>query len=685
MPQNLNSKISPQQAVEAVETTVRPGAPTGKHTRDLPAAGASALASSPRQPIPRVSGGTAQRRSDDALASERWLDAAMRPDRRGVVQRQAASENAQAGAKDGPAQALPDHVRGKMESSLGADFSAVRVHEGPESAAIGAQAFTQGTDVHFAPGRYQPESASGQELIGHELAHVVQQSQGRVATTTQAKGVAINDDPALESEADEMGARAARGEAREQALDQGGVTATATVQAKAPVQRYTLEQNYTLGVTMPNELMFQKQAVDHGTGTHVRVNKYVMAGSLVAVKEEYDPTTQAWNQVETELLPARPELQVSANGRIAKEPGQSKVLYVDPAMLGTLNDKLENAGAPVRLQRGTATITLPAGMAGLAAPLTLVQVSAVRTADLDHGGVDRLEDMQLENVQLQVECHNIAQQLGKNQGLGGEHRDHGAGADANATPEEGQKYYYHSPANAAMDTQMPLERPGKVRRFFGAEDPQLTFRGVLEELRAIDLRLARIGENYSQIEAMGALGGLSDEAKAILPGWGDHSETVVAKDGADTVTMVNYNRATEANWIVGRVLRETYRDFKAFRTFFQEKLAEVPNTDGRIDAVVLAHMTSPQGNLLQPIRNRIAELNPEGGATIDRARASATQLGQSEWYFDMYGGLGQSFHEQYQILASRGLGNGTTVVAGEASEANDMLGDAMIGLMNEAD
>src|SRR5690606_18829754 len=101
------------------------------------------------------------------------------------------------------------------------DFSSVRVHEGPEAPAIGAQAYTQGTSIHFAPGRYDPGSQSGQELIGHELAHVVQQSQGRV--TTQAKDSPINADPGLEAEADRAGAQAARG----QAVDIAGTAGSA--------------------------------------------------------------------------------------------------------------------------------------------------------------------------------------------------------------------------------------------------------------------------------------------------------------------------------------------------------------------------------------------------------------------------------------------------------------------------
>jgi len=107
---------------------------------------------------------------------------------------------------------LPDDVRAKMERALGADFSSVRIHEGPEAAAVGAVAYTRGTDIYFQPGQYDPTSPAGQELLGHELTHVVQQAQGRVAATTQAKGQEINDDPALEQEADAMGALAARGE-----------------------------------------------------------------------------------------------------------------------------------------------------------------------------------------------------------------------------------------------------------------------------------------------------------------------------------------------------------------------------------------------------------------------------------------------------------------------------------------
>jgi hypothetical protein len=105
---------------------------------------------------------------------------------------------------------LPDPVRMKMESSLGNDFSNVKIHENNKPSDIGALAYTQGDDIHFAPGQYNPESNKGQELLGHELTHVVQQREGRVKATTQAKGLAVNDEPELEKEADEMGSKVAQ-------------------------------------------------------------------------------------------------------------------------------------------------------------------------------------------------------------------------------------------------------------------------------------------------------------------------------------------------------------------------------------------------------------------------------------------------------------------------------------------
>lgn len=134
---------------------------------------------------------------------------------KGAIQRKIADRAAKrsAGPADGGGgggSALPEQVQAKMENSFGADFSDVRVHQGGQADQLCAKAFARGNELHFAPGQYDPSSQGGQALIGHELTHVVQQRAGRVAT--QGKDGPINNDPSLESEADQMGARAARGE-----------------------------------------------------------------------------------------------------------------------------------------------------------------------------------------------------------------------------------------------------------------------------------------------------------------------------------------------------------------------------------------------------------------------------------------------------------------------------------------
>jgi hypothetical protein len=82
-------------------------------------------------------------------------------------------------AKSGNGQAIPDVNREMFESSMGHDFSGVNVHADSESDSlnkqIGARAFTTGSDIFFRQGEYNPASSGGQELLAHELTHVVQQ------------------------------------------------------------------------------------------------------------------------------------------------------------------------------------------------------------------------------------------------------------------------------------------------------------------------------------------------------------------------------------------------------------------------------------------------------------------------------------------------------------------------------
>lgn len=81
----------------------------------------------------------------------------------------------------GSGQPLDDSIRLPMEQAFGADFSQVRVHADAQSErlnrSISAQAFTTKNDIFFRQGAYQPTNKEGQELIAHELTHVVQQDK----------------------------------------------------------------------------------------------------------------------------------------------------------------------------------------------------------------------------------------------------------------------------------------------------------------------------------------------------------------------------------------------------------------------------------------------------------------------------------------------------------------------------
>ncbi len=74
---------------------------------------------------------------------------------------------------------LDPTVRILMEARFVRDFGHVRLHTDNRAAAsahaIGAQAYTAGSHIVFADGRYHPETRAGLWLLAHELAHVVQQ------------------------------------------------------------------------------------------------------------------------------------------------------------------------------------------------------------------------------------------------------------------------------------------------------------------------------------------------------------------------------------------------------------------------------------------------------------------------------------------------------------------------------
>jgi len=86
---------------------------------------------------------------------------------------------------------MEPQVKDAMEKSFGADLSKVRIHKDAQaSETMGARAFTNGSDIYFAPGQYAPGSQEGKQLLAHELTHVVQQGQSQSKPEGVAKAEA---------------------------------------------------------------------------------------------------------------------------------------------------------------------------------------------------------------------------------------------------------------------------------------------------------------------------------------------------------------------------------------------------------------------------------------------------------------------------------------------------------------
>ena len=96
---------------------------------------------------------------------------------------------------------LPDNLKAGVESLSGFSMDDVKVHyNSSQPATVQALSYTQGTDIHVAPGQ--------ERHLPHEAWHVAQQLAGRVEPTTEVGGMPVNDNIDLEHEADVMGARA---------------------------------------------------------------------------------------------------------------------------------------------------------------------------------------------------------------------------------------------------------------------------------------------------------------------------------------------------------------------------------------------------------------------------------------------------------------------------------------------
>lgn len=91
----------------------------------------------------------------------------------------------------GNGNSMDKNTKQEMESGFGADFSNVNIHTDSKavqmSEELGAQAFTNGNDVYFNKGKYNPNSKEGKHLLAHELTHTIQQTGSKTPNNVQKR------------------------------------------------------------------------------------------------------------------------------------------------------------------------------------------------------------------------------------------------------------------------------------------------------------------------------------------------------------------------------------------------------------------------------------------------------------------------------------------------------------------
>ncbi len=176
---------------------------------------------------------------------------------------------------------LPDNLKAGLENMSNLSMDDVKVHyNSPKPPDIQALAYTKGTNIHVAPGQ--------EKHLPHEAWHVVQQKQGRVMPTMQLKKEQVNDDSALEREADTMGRKAFRQPTTSQTNSAEKPQARQKQVAMPIIQRYITDSK---GKTVSDEdavlHLMQKEGIreaharrivrDYGGGTSPHTLGYLTA------------------------------------------------------------------------------------------------------------------------------------------------------------------------------------------------------------------------------------------------------------------------------------------------------------------------------------------------------------------------------------------------------------------------
>ncbi len=255
-------------------------------------------------------------------------------------------------ASKGSGSPLPNQTRKKMESSFGADFSGVRIHNDNTSVKMNkdlhAQAFTHGKDIYFNSGKYDGESRAGRHLLAHELTHVVQQTGNRDSIQRFPSWEEIKEEAGEVVDEVESGVSAA-GEAIASGVD--AVTDWVSSEAGKVAVALAEEWEDTFGAVV---------TILEGGGIQVRLPD-------VPILDRYSKTLP-WDAATPDTI----------LGQFPVELGELGILFLTLFVRGQINAALSAGIGPVQLKdiiltidpksdyySGEATLFVPADISGM--------------------------------------------------------------------------------------------------------------------------------------------------------------------------------------------------------------------------------------------------------------------------------------------------------------------------------
>ncbi len=191
----------------------------------------------------------------------------------------------------GSSVSMPAPVQAKMENSFGMSLSDVSLYESPLVSQNGAEAVASGSKIAFAPGKLNPFTGPGQELLGHELSHVVAQKRGEVS------GSGFLNDSSLERRADREGALAAKGSTVFDSETSGALSpmSESSAPSSGPMQAKKPDVEYTPSASEQFNDRIGSLA-DTKNAQHTNLSEIALQRSLMSQQEQpqqFDPEYEA--------------------------------------------------------------------------------------------------------------------------------------------------------------------------------------------------------------------------------------------------------------------------------------------------------------------------------------------------------------------------------------------------------